>query len=43
MAAMRNLATAIHKLTGARNIAAACRYHCRDATQTLTTIGLIPA
>jgi predicted transposase YbfD/YdcC len=43
MAALRNLATAIHKLAGARNIAAACRHHCRDATRTLTTIGLIPA
>jgi hypothetical protein len=43
MAALRNLATAIHKLTGARNIAAACRRHGRDATRTLTIIGLIPA
>jgi len=42
MAALRNLATAIHKLTGARNIAA-CRHHGRDATRTLTTTGLIPA
>ena len=43
MAALRNLAIAIHKLTGARNIAAACRHHGRDATRTLTIIGLIPA
>jgi len=43
MAALRNLATAIHKLAGARNIAAACRSCCRDATRTLTAIGLIPA
>jgi hypothetical protein len=43
MAALRNLATAIHKLAGARNIAAACRSCCRDAARTLTTIGLIPA
>jgi len=43
MAALRNLAIAIHKLTRARNIAAACRHHGRDATRTLTIIGLIPA
>jgi predicted transposase YbfD/YdcC len=43
MAALRNLATAIHKLAGARNIAAACRSCCRDAARALTTIGLIPA
>jgi len=42
MAALRNLTTAIHKLAGARNIAAACRHHARDATRTLTTLGLSP-
>ena len=40
MAALRNLTTAIHKLAGARNITAACRHHARDATRTLTTLGL---
>jgi len=43
MAALRNLTTAIHKLAGARNIAAACRHHARDATRTLATLGLSPA
>jgi hypothetical protein len=43
MAALRNLTSAIHKLAGARNIAAACRYHARDATRTVTTLGLMPS
>lgn len=40
MAALRNLTTAIHKLAGARNIAAACRHHARDAIRVLATLGL---
>ena len=40
MATLRNLATAILKTGGHTNIAAACRYHARDATRTLTTLGL---
>jgi predicted transposase YbfD/YdcC len=40
MAALRNLAIGILKLTGAGNIAAACRYHARDATRTLETLRL---
>ncbi len=43
MAALRNLTTAIHKLAGARKIAAACRHHARDATRTLATLELSPA
>jgi hypothetical protein len=43
MATLRNLAIAIFKLNGATNIAAACRHHARDATPTITTLGLIPA
>jgi hypothetical protein len=43
MASLRNLAIGILKLTGTGNIAAACRYHCRDATRTLATLGLTPA
>ena len=39
---MRNLAIAIFKLTGTRNIAAACRRHARDATRVLATLGLAP-
>lgn len=40
MARLRNLAIAILKLAGARNIAAACRSHARDATRVLATLGL---
>ena len=40
MAALRNLVIGIFKLAGARNIAAACRRHARDATRVLTTLGL---
>jgi hypothetical protein len=43
MASLPNLAIGILKLTGSGNIAAACRYHCRDATRTLATLGLTPA
>jgi hypothetical protein len=43
MATLRNLAIGILKLAGTGNIAAACRYHCRDATRTLATLGLTPA
>ncbi len=40
MAALCNLAIAILKLTGARDIAADCRHHARDASRTLATLGL---
>jgi hypothetical protein len=43
MATLRNLTIGIFKLAGHRNIAAACRHHARDATRTLTTLGLHPA
>ena len=42
MAALRNLAVGILKLDGYPSIAAACRYHARDATPTLATLRLIP-
>jgi predicted transposase YbfD/YdcC len=42
MAALRNLAIAILKPAGHASIAAACRYHARDATRVLATLGLIP-
>ncbi len=42
MASLRNLAIAILRLTGHPGIAAACRHHSRDATRTLTTLGLTP-
>jgi len=42
MATLRNLAIGILKPTGHPSIAAACRYHARDATRTLTTLGLSP-
>ena len=42
MAALRNLAVGILKLDGYPSIAAACRYHARDATRTLATLRLIP-
>jgi cytochrome c-type biogenesis protein CcmH/NrfG len=41
MATLRNLAIATLKLAGHHNIAAARRHHARDATRTLTTLGLI--
>jgi hypothetical protein len=40
MATLRNLAIAILKPAGHTSIAAACRHHSRDATRTLTTLGL---
>ena len=43
MATLRNLAIAVLKLGGPSNIAAACRRHARDATRTLTSLGLSPA
>ena len=43
MATLRNLSIGILKITGHPNIAAACRHHARDATRTLTTLGLSPA
>jgi predicted transposase YbfD/YdcC len=43
MATLRNLATAILKPTGHPSIAAARRYHARDATRVLATLGLSPA
>jgi predicted transposase YbfD/YdcC len=43
MAALRNLATGILKPSGHPSIAAACRYHARDATRVLATLGLSPA
>ena len=43
MATLRNIAIGIFKIGGVTNIAAACRYHARDATRTLTTLGLTPA
>jgi hypothetical protein len=42
MATLRNAVTGILKTTGHANIAAACRYHARDATRTLATLGLSP-
>jgi len=43
MATLRNLTTGIMKMAGHRNIAAACRYHARDATRTLATLGISAA
>jgi hypothetical protein len=43
MAALRNLAIGIFKMTGHTSIAAACRHHARDATRTVATLGLIPS
>jgi len=40
MAAFRNLSIGILKLDGHDNVAAARRHHARDATRTLTTLGL---
>jgi hypothetical protein len=42
MATLRNLGIEILKPAGHASIAAACRYHARDATRTLTTRGLGP-
>lgn len=42
MATLRNATTGILKISGHTNIAAACRYHARDATRTIVTLGLIP-
>src|SRR5262249_51997071 len=43
MATLRNLTIGIMKMAGHPNIAAATRYHARDATRTLATLGLSPA
>ena len=43
MATLRNLTIGILKPAGHTSIAAACRHHARDATRTLTTLGLTPA
>ena len=43
MAILRNLGITILKPGGYPSIAAACRYHARDATRTLATLGLSPA
>jgi predicted transposase YbfD/YdcC len=42
MATFRNLAIGILKLTGHHNIATAQRHHSRNATRTLTTLGINP-
>jgi hypothetical protein len=42
MAALRNLAIGIRKQTGHASMAAACRYHARDATRVLVTLGISP-
>jgi predicted transposase YbfD/YdcC len=43
MATLRNLTIGVLKLGGYPNIAAACRYHARDATRVLATLGLNPS
>jgi len=43
MATLRNLGIAILKPGGYPSIAAACRYHARDATRVLATLGISPA
>ncbi|MER6816318.1 hypothetical protein ABT299_44245 [Spirillospora sp. NPDC000708] len=43
MSTLCNLAIGILKKAGHTGIAAACRYHARDATRTLETLGLRPA
>lgn len=43
MATLRNATIGIMKTGGHSNIAAATRYHARDATRTLATLGLSPA
>ena len=42
IAALRNLGIAILKPAGHPSAAAACRYHARDATRVLATLGLSP-
>ena len=42
MATLRNLAIGILKLSGASNIAAANRYHAREATRALATLRGMP-
>ena len=42
MATLRNLAIGILKPGGHPSIAAACRYHARDATRVLATLGISP-
>jgi predicted transposase YbfD/YdcC len=42
MATLRNLAIGILKPSGHPSIAAACRYHARDATRVLATLGISP-
>ena len=42
MAALRNLGIAILKPAGHPSVAAACRYHARDATRVLATLGISP-
>ena len=42
MATLRNVGTAIRKLSAYRNIAAACRDHARDATRALAALELTP-
>lgn len=42
MATLRNPAIGILKPAGHASIAAACRYHARDATQVLATLGISP-
>jgi predicted transposase YbfD/YdcC len=41
MASLRNLVISLHRLTGATNIAAALRYHARDATRPLQLLKII--
>ncbi len=43
MAALRSLAIGAMKTAGHCNIAAASRQHARDATRTITTLGLSQA
>jgi predicted transposase YbfD/YdcC len=43
MATLRNLGIAILKPGGYPSIAAACRYHARDANRVLATLGISPA
>jgi hypothetical protein len=43
MATLRNLGIAILKPGGYPSIAAACRYHARDANPVLATLGISPA
>jgi predicted transposase YbfD/YdcC len=43
VATLRNLTIAIMKMSGHRNIAAATRYHARDATRALATLRISAA